>query len=147
MALAFDTAARVIESTTSITDLMAFHAALRDWEDDPSAAIHPVTHTWKALNLGEGAFFYGCDLINGWRLKFPNPGSYTIIGNLNAAIVPVAGVFVERRTSAAFTTTASGGGGGASAGSVWDHPLTGSRTPGSAGSMLQDAHARLAGAL
>lgn len=146
MALTFDTAGRVIESTSSILDLVAFHEELRDWEDGADAAIFPVTHTWKALSLGGGAYFYGCDLINGWRLKFPNPGSYTIQGNLNAAIIPAPGVFVERRTSAAFATSATGGG-GASADSVWDHVLTGPRVPGSAGSMLQDSHARLAGAL
>lgn len=146
MALSFDTVGRVIESTSSILDLVAFHEALRDWEDSAEAAIHPVTHTWKALSLGSGAYFYGCELVNGWRLKFPNPGSYTIRGNLNGLIVPVAGVFLERQTSAAFATTASGGSGGsgASADAVWDHPLTGSRVPGSAGSMLQDAAARVA---
>lgn len=149
MALSFDTASRVIESTASVLDLVAFHEELRDWEDSAEAAIHPVTHTWKALSLGSGAYFYGCDLINSWRLKFPNPGSYTIQGNLNGLIVPVAGVFIERRTSAAFTTTAIGGSGGsgASAATVWDHPLTGNRVPGSAGSMLQDAAARIAAGL
>ena len=147
MALSFDTAGRVIESTASILDLVAFHEELRDWEDGPGAVIHPVTHTWKALSLGNGAYFYGCDLVNGWSLKFPGPGNYTIQGNLNGTVVPVAGVFIERRTSAAYITTSSGGGAGASADTVWNHPLTGSRVPGSAGSMLQDAAARIAGAL
>ena len=110
MALTFDAATLTIESTASITDLPAFHAALRDWEDSDVAAIYPVTHTWKALDLG-GAFFYQADLINGWKLKFPTPGNYTISGNLNATITPVAGVYVERKTSAAFATTAVGGSG------------------------------------
>lgn len=111
MALTFDTANLVIESDSSITDLPAFHAALRDWEDSEAAAIHPVTHSWKALDLGGGAFFYQCDLINNWKLKFPSAGSYQIAGNLNGEIVPVAGVYVERKTSAAYTTTAIGGSG------------------------------------
>ena len=110
MALSFDTANLVIESTASITDLPAFHAALRDWEDGETAAHLPVTHTWKALDLG-GAYFVQADLINGWTLKFPNAGSYTINGNLNGTIVPVAGVYVERKTSAAYVTTAIGGSG------------------------------------
>ena len=110
MALSFDTANLVIESTTSITDLPAFHAALRDWEDSEVGAVLPVTHKWKALDLG-GAFFYQADLANGWTLKFPNAGNYVIQGNLNASIVPAAGVYVERKTSAAFTTTAVGGSG------------------------------------
>jgi hypothetical protein len=50
-------------------------------------------------------------LTNGWTLRFPNPGNYTISGNLNGTIQPVAGVYVERKTSAAFTTTAVGGSG------------------------------------
>ena len=109
MALTFDTAALVIESTASILDLPAFHALLRDWEDSAAAAIYPVTHTWKALSLGGGATFYQADLVNGWQLKFPVAGNYQISGNLNATIVPVAGVYVERKTSAAYATTAVGG--------------------------------------
>jgi hypothetical protein len=50
-------------------------------------------------------------LINGWKLKFPNVGNYVINGNLNGTIVPVAGVYVERKTSAAYTTTSVGGSG------------------------------------
>lgn len=123
MALTFLPGSLVIESDSSITDLPAFHAALRDWEDSAEAAIYPVTHTWKALDLGGGAFFYQCDLANGWTLKFPAPGNYVILGNLNAVIQPVAGVYVERKTSAAFVTVASGGGGGgASAADVWAYP-------------------------
>lgn len=110
MALTFDVATLTIESSASILDLPSFHAELRDWEDSAIAAVYPVTHTWKALDLG-GAFFYQCDLINGWKLRFPIEGNYTIIGNLNGTISPVAGVYVERKTSAAFTTTAVGGSG------------------------------------
>ena len=114
MALTFLPADLLIESDTSINDLPAFHAALRDWEDSEAAAVHPVTHTYKRVDLGGGAAFHAADLINGWRLRFPVPGAYQIIGNLNAEILPVAGVFVERKTSAAFTTTTVGsvGGGG-----------------------------------
>jgi len=124
MALSFDTANLVIESTASIPDLAAFHAALRDWEDSEEAAIYPVTHSWKALDLGSGASFFQADLINGWTLKFPNAGNYTITGNLGGSIVPVAGVYVERKTSAAFATTAVGGSGptaGDVADAVWSH--------------------------
>lgn len=111
MALTFDPAAKIIDSSESILDLPSFHAALRDWEDSEVGAIHPVTHTWKALALGGGAFMYGCDLINGWQLRFPAPGDYVIQGNLNATILPVAGVYVERKTAAAYATTAIGGSG------------------------------------
>lgn len=124
MALSYDTANLIVESSASITDLPAFHAELRDFEDSPEGAILPVTHTWKALDLGSGAYFYQADLANGWALKFPTPGNYTINGNLNATIVPVSGVYVERKTSAAYVTTSIGGSGptaDAIAAAVWSH--------------------------
>lgn len=111
MSISVDWPNKVIESTASLTDLPAFHATLRDLEDDATGAVYPVTHEWKALDLGGGAYFYQMDLINGYTLKFPNSGNYTITGNLNGTIVPVAGVYVERKTSAAFVTTAVGGSG------------------------------------
>lgn len=111
MALIFLPGSLVIESDASILDLPVFHAALRDWEDSAVAAVYPVTHSWKALDLGGGAFFYGLQLINGWKLRFPVAGNYQINGNLGGDILPVAGVYVERKTSAAFATTAVGGGG------------------------------------
>ena len=111
MSLTFNTATYTIESTASITDLPAFHAELRDWEDSEQGAIHPVTHTWKALDLGSGGHFFQLDLLSPYHLKFPNAGNYTISGNLKGAIVPVAGVYVERETSAAYITTAVGGSG------------------------------------
>lgn len=61
--------------------------------------------------MGGGGFFYQADLLAPWVLKFPNAGNYTINGNLNATIVPVSGVYVERKTSAAYITTAIGGSG------------------------------------
>ncbi|MDD2657957.1 MAG: hypothetical protein PHD04_04920 [Candidatus Pacebacteria bacterium] len=108
MALTFDHANLVIESTASITDLPVFHAALRDWEDSDIGVVHPVTHKWKALTLGSGGFMYQADLINGWSLKFPIPGNYIISGNLKGSIVPVTGVYVERETSTSYVTTAQG---------------------------------------
>lgn len=111
MALTFDPAALVIESTDSIPDLPAFHLVLRDWEDGADAAVHPVTHTYKRVSLGGGAYFHAVALVNGWRLRFPVPGNYTVVGNLAATILPVPGVYVERTTSAAFATTSVGSGG------------------------------------
>ena len=101
---------KIIESDSSILDLPAFHATLRDLEDDAAGAIHPVTHRWKALDLGGGAFFYQADLINGYSLKFIGVGPFQISGNLKGSIVDT-GVQVERTTSAAFSTTAVGGSG------------------------------------
>lgn len=102
---------KIIESTASILDLPTFHATLRDLEDDPTGMLYPVTHTWKALDQGGGAFMYQLDLINGFQLKFPNPGNYTITGNLKGAIIPVANVYVERERATAYITTAQGGSG------------------------------------
>lgn len=110
MAITVNWPARVILSDASITDLPAFHAALRGLEDDAAGAIHPVTHTWKALDLGGGAFFYQADLINGYALEFVGDGPFTVSGNLNGTINDT-GVQVERKTSAAYVTTAIGGSG------------------------------------
>lgn len=134
MSLSFDWQGKVISSTASITDLVAFHTALRDAEDSVDGALYPVTHTWKAVSLSSGGYFYALDLINGWQLKFPNPGNYTITGNLGGTIIPVAGAYVERKTSVAFVTTAAGGGGSSSlspadidavANAVWAHTFVG----------------------
>lgn len=111
MAITVNWSTGVIDSTASILDLPAFHATLRDLEDDDVGMFWPTTHTWRALDLGGGAYFYQLDLINGYTLRFPSAGNYTINGNLNATIVPVAGVYVERKTSAAYVTTAIGGSG------------------------------------
>lgn len=108
MALTFLPTELVIESTSSILDLPQFHAELRAWEDSEAAAIYPVTHTYKRVDLGSGASFHAVDLVNGWKLRFPTPGNYEILGNLNAQIVEVPGVYVERKTSAAYVTTAVG---------------------------------------
>ena len=111
MAITVDWANKIVSSTASITDLPAFHAQLRDLEDDEAGMIYPVIHKWKALDLGGGAFMYQADFVNGYTLTFPNAGSYSIKGNLNATINPVAGVYVEREKATAYTTTAIGGSG------------------------------------
>ena len=110
MTISVDWPNKIIESDSSILDLPAFHASLRDLEDDAAGAIWPVTHTWKALDLGGGAFFYQADLINGYALKFIGTGPFQISGNLKGSIIDT-GVQVERTTSAAFSTTAVGGSG------------------------------------
>lgn len=115
MALTVDWPGRVINSSASIADLVAFHAELRDAEDSEAGAIYPVTHTWRVIDLDGGATFPALALVNGWVLRFPAPGNYTIKGNLGGSIVPVAGVYVERQTSAAYATTSTGGAAGPSA--------------------------------
>ena len=110
MTISIDWPNKIIESDASILDLPAFHATLRDLEDDAAGAIHPVTHRWKALDLGGGAFFYQADLINGYALKFIGTGPFQISGNLKGSIIDT-GVQVERKTSAAYATTVVGGSG------------------------------------
>ena len=110
MTISIDWPNKIIESDASILDLPAFHAALRALEDDEAGSIYPVTHTWKALDLGGGAFFYQANLINGYALRFSGAGPFEINGNLRGSIVDT-GVQVERTTSAAFSTTAVGGSG------------------------------------
>lgn len=102
---------KIVESTASITDLPAFKDTIRDLEDDAVGMLYQPVISYKKVDLGGGAYFHAVDFINGYQLKFPNAGNYLINGNLGATIVPVAGVYVERKTAAAFATTASGGSG------------------------------------
>lgn len=111
MTITVDWANKVVESTDSITDLVLFHEALRDLEAAETGVLYQAIHTYKRLDLGGGAYFHAVDFINSYVLKFPSAGNYTINGNLNCTISPVAGVYVERKTSAAFATTSSGGSG------------------------------------
>lgn len=110
MTISVDWVNKVVSSTASITDLPAFHATLRDLEDDEVGVIYPVIHKWKALDLGGGAFMYQADFINGYVLEFVGAGPFQINGNLNAPINDT-GVQVERKTSAAYATTEIGGSG------------------------------------
>lgn len=112
MALSVDWPNRLVLSTASITDIVDFKEQMRLFEESAIGVLSPPIVTYKRLDLGGGAFFHGVDFVNGYQLQFPNPGSYAIIGNIGATIVPVAGVFVERTKAAAFATVSGGGGGG-----------------------------------
>lgn len=112
MALSVDWPNRLVLSTASITDIVDFKEQMRLFEESAVGVLNPPIVTYKRLDLGGGAFFHGVDFVNGYQLQFPNPGSYAIIGNIGAAIVPVAGVFVERTKAAAFATVSGSGGGG-----------------------------------
>ena len=121
MALSANFATKVITSTTSITDVVAFHLALRDIEDDPLAMVHPVVHTYKEIDLG-GSVFPAVAFINGWTLQFP-AGNWEIRGgNVAATINPVANCYVKYTASAAYSVTAVGAG-GASASDIADAVL------------------------
>lgn len=109
MALTFDTDNRIVESDSSITDIVSFHSQLRDFEDSPEGMILPITHTYKEVDVGGGAIFPSVQFVNGWRLKFPT-GNFEISGgNLKAEVVPVAGSFIERTQSLAYAVTSAGG--------------------------------------
>jgi len=111
MTLTANFASKIITSDASITDVVAFHMALRDIEDDPIAMIHPVVHTFKSVDLGAGAVFPAIKFINGWTLQFP-AGSFEIRGgNVDATINPVAGCFLKYTASAAYAVTSIGAGG------------------------------------
>lgn len=139
MTISIDWPNKIIESTESITDLPAFHNILRGMEDDDAGAIYPVTHTWKALDQGGGAFIYQADSINGYQLKFPTPGNYVINGNLNIDIIPVSGVYVERRTSTSYITTSVGAAGPTPsdiADEVWSKQTSTFTTVGTVGNFI-----------
>lgn len=111
MALTIDWDARIVDSDDSLLDIVAFKDALRDREDDADGMLHPPIITYKRLDLGGGAYQHAVDFINGYQLRFPVAGNYTVAGNVNATIVPVAGVFVERIKASAFVSGAGGAGG------------------------------------
>ena len=111
MSLTVDFNAQIVYSSASITDVVAFHMALRDIEDNPDAMLHPVIHTYKAVDLGSGAIFPAVAFINGWTLQFP-AGNYEIRGgNVSATINPVDGCYVKYTASAAYSVTSIGAGG------------------------------------
>jgi hypothetical protein len=110
MAITIDWQNKLVLSTASITDIVAFKDTIRDFEDDETGMLYDPIISYKRLDLGGGAYFHGVDFINGYQLKFPTAGNYTVIGNIGATIVPVAGVFVDRTKSAAFATVAGTGG-------------------------------------
>lgn len=111
MALTANFAAKVITSDASITDVVAFHLALRDIEDDETGMIYPAIHTYKEVDLGAGAKFPAVAFINGWTLQFP-AGNWEIKGgNVAATINPVANCYVKYTASAAYAVTSIGAGG------------------------------------
>ena len=111
MALTADFTNKIITSDASITDVVAFHMALRDIEDDVLGMINPVMHTYKEVDLGSGAKFPAVAFINGWTLQFP-AGNWEIKGgNVAATINPVANCYVKYTASAAYAVTSIGAGG------------------------------------
>lgn len=143
MALTADFNSRVIDSSTSITDIVEFHRSLRALEASSAGMLYPIVHTFKAVDLGGGASFYAVDFVNGWRLRFPLTGNYAIVGNINADIVASAGVFIERTKALAFATSNAGGGGAGTgltaaqvAAAVLDAPASEYNEPGTIGRIL-----------
>lgn len=111
MTITIDWQNKLVLSDASITDVVVFKETIREFEDDAEGLLHDPVIAYKRVDLGGGAYFHDVPFINGYQLKFPSPGNYTVIGNIGATIVPVAGVFVDRTKAAAFSTTASGGSG------------------------------------
>jgi hypothetical protein len=106
-----DWANKIVDSTASITDIPATREALRALEDSATGVLYDPIINYKELDVGGGAIFPAIEFINGYKLRFPNAGNYSIAGgNFRATIEPVAGVFVERQTSAAYAVTSVGGG-------------------------------------
>lgn len=124
MALTPDFDNRIIHADASITDMVAFHAALRDIEATDDGMLHPAIHTYKEVPLGGGAVFAAVAFVNGWALQFPAGNFEVRGGNLAATINPVAECYVERTQAAAYAVTAIGGGGATPeqiSDAVWQH--------------------------
>lgn len=125
MALTADFANLVIHSDASITDMVAFHLALRGIEDGADAIIYPAIHTYKAVALGGGAIFPAVAFVNGWALQFPVGNWVVKGGNLDCTINPVPGAYIERTQSSAYAVTSIGAGGATPddiAAAVWANP-------------------------
>lgn len=118
MTITVDWTNKLVLSTASITDIVAFKNTIREFEDDDVGMLYDAIIAYKRVDLGGGSYFHDVPFINGYQLKFPNPGNYTIVGNLGATIVPVAGVFVDRTKSAAFATVAGSGASGPTASEI-----------------------------
>lgn len=124
MAITIDWLNKIVNTTADILDLPLFKDTIRDLEDDTLGMLYPPIITYKRIDLGGGAYFHAVDFINGYKLKFPNAGDYSIVGNLNAEIVPVSGVYLERKTSVAFSTSSGSG----SSSNVWEQVIEGTYT-------------------
>ena len=98
---------KVVECTTSITDLPSFKDTIRGLEDDSEGMLFPPVIIYKKVSVGS-ASLHAVDFINGYRLKFIGVGPFVIIGNLNADIIPT-GVQIEREKSLSFVTVAGDG--------------------------------------
>lgn len=127
MTITVDWVNLIVDSTSSITDVIAFHNTLRQLEASTTGVVYPSIIKYQEGDLGGGAKFPIVTFINGYQLRFPNSGNYSISGgNVNANIVPTPGVFIERLSSAAYAVTSVGGGGvgftpADVANSVWSH--------------------------
>lgn len=109
MALTPDYENLVIHSDASITDVVDFHATLRDIEASEMGILYPAIHTYKQLPLNSGSIFPAVGFINGWSLQFP-AGNYVVSGgNITATINPVSNCYVERTQSSAYAVTSVGG--------------------------------------
>jgi hypothetical protein len=111
MTITIDWQNKLVQSDSDILDILAFKEEVRVLETSAEGIYYDQVITFKRVDLGGGAFFPAVDLINGYQLKFPTAGNYTIVGNISGTIVPVAGVYVERKTSAAFAVVADSSGG------------------------------------
>lgn len=112
MTLTVDWQNKIVDSSGSITDVVAIRAEIRALEESDEGILYPPIMTYKELSLSGGAVFPAIDFINGYQLRFPNPGNYTISGgNFNATIIPVSGVFIERSSSSSYAVTSVGGNG------------------------------------
>jgi hypothetical protein len=111
MALTPNFASKIITSTASITDVVEFHAALREIEASDEGMLYPTIHSYKQVTLGGGSIFPAVAFINGWTLQF-TPGNFEMRGgNIDVAINPVAGCYVRQTQSAAYAVTSIGAGG------------------------------------
>ena len=104
MVLSVNHLTKIIDSTTSIPDIVVFKEELRTLEANQEGILFEEILEFVKLDLWGGIFQYWVDIINGYQLRFPTAGNYIVTGNINGNIVPVGGVFVDRTKSIAFVS-------------------------------------------
>ena len=126
--LTMDWENRIIDSDSSITNIITFKDELRVLESSDIGVLYPPIITYKRVDTGGGAFQHFVDVINSYRGRFPVAGDYQITGNINGDLIPVSGVFVERIKASAFVSLDSGSSVDYTPGKVQSHEVPGNHS-------------------
>ena len=103
MALTPDFAARIVHSDASITDAVAFHAALRDIEASEVGVLYPSIHSYRQVELGGGAVFPANSAVRSRTSLMLN--QHYLVNNTNADFRPASEATTLEEFIAAYPAT------------------------------------------